>query len=94
MLSLHPSLEVVYRVVTPIPALGALSGDELLVRPSDPDFPIVLRRTFPLDVAPSIPDAAVRMLGAVPIEPSVGAPASTARSGTPPARARRLLRLA
>lgn len=76
MLNLHPSLEVVYAVVAAIPVLGARPGDEIILRPSDPDFPIEVRRTFPIEMLAAIPDAAVRMLGAAS---AFAAPASGAR---------------
>lgn len=92
MVNLHPSLEVVYAVTARIPApIDAHPGDEIIFRPSDPDFPIVVRRTLPLELAAVIPDNAVRMLHA---EPSHDAQASRAHRPPSSARARGLLRLA
>jgi hypothetical protein len=41
--------ESVYRVLQPIPALGALPGDFIVVHPHDPDVPCALQR--PLELA-------------------------------------------
>jgi hypothetical protein len=60
VLNLHPSFEQVWAVIRPIPAIGAMPGDELILRPTDPDFPLELRRTFPLEVVRAIPESAVR----------------------------------
>lgn len=75
MVNLHPSLEMAFAVTEVIPHLGARPGDEIIIRPSDPDFPIEVRRTFPLEFLASIPDNCVRMLGAVA---SCAGPASPA----------------
>lgn len=67
MVNLHPSLEIVYAVTKRIPApIDAQPGDEIILRPSDPDFPMVVRRTLPLELAALISTNAVRMLHAAP----------------------------
>lgn len=91
MVSVHPSLEVVYIVVAAIPLLGAMPGDEIILRPSDPDFPVELRRTFPLESFAAIPEASLRMLAGVAA--SV-APAPASRDRLVPALTRGVLRLA
>lgn len=74
MVNLHPSLEIVYAVVEAIPApIDAKPGDEIIFRPSDPDFPIVVRRTLPMELAPLINERSLKMLHA---EPAVGEPVS------------------
>lgn len=72
-------LDHVYEVVTAIPAIGARPRDELVVRPTDPDFPLTVTRTFDLEMLAAIPDAAVTFLAAYepgskdPVsEPAVG----------------------
>jgi hypothetical protein len=60
VLNLHPSFEQVWVVIQPIPVIGAMPGDELILRPTDPDFPLEMRRTLPLDVLRSIPNSALR----------------------------------
>lgn len=42
------SLDLVFRVTSPIPAFGAQAGDWLIHRPLDPDFPLELHRVIPL----------------------------------------------
>jgi len=85
MLNLHPSMEIVYAVVQPIPQLGALPGDEIIVRPTDPDFPVEVRRTFPLELVAAIPENAIRMLDASPscAAPAPHAPDRLARATAP-----------
>lgn len=80
------SLEEVYGVCEPIPELGALPGDEIIVRRSDPDFPVDLRRTYTLDALRYMRPNAVRMLDASsPAEPTSDGPTPPA----PPAPGRR-----
>lgn len=58
---LAPSLELTFAVRLPIPHLGAEPGDELCVRPTDPEFPFVLRRSFPLELLPLVQEVAVSL---------------------------------
>lgn len=53
--------EAVYEVLKAIPELQALPGDQIIVRPTDPDFPVVLRRVFPITALRQIPDACVTL---------------------------------
>jgi hypothetical protein len=77
------SLEVVYAVIKPIPVLGALAGDEIIFRPQDPDFPLVLRRAFPREFVSAIPDSAVRMLVAEPTPADSASSAPGRHPGVP-----------
>ena len=43
--------ESVYKVTLPIPELGAVRGDYIVVRPADPDAPCALERMLNLDQA-------------------------------------------
>jgi hypothetical protein len=54
--------ETVYAVVKAIPHLGARAGDELIVRPADPDFPVTILRVFDVEMLGTIPAAAVTTL--------------------------------
>jgi hypothetical protein len=40
----------VFRVVQPIPCIGARAGDYLIVEPSHPTLPFVLQRSLPLSL--------------------------------------------
>lgn len=81
------TFEMVYAVVEPIPQINALPGDELILRPSDPDFPVTILRIFSSDMMGAIPDDAIRMLSAGPssvVSASlVSAPAAAAKTPTP-----------
>ena len=54
--------EAVLCVAQPIAPLGAEPGDELIIRSADPDFPVMLRRTFGLEMLATIPDAAIEQV--------------------------------
>lgn len=84
------TLEVVYAVTAPIPILGALPGDEIIFRPQDPDFPLVLRRALSLTLSSVLQSPAVRMLCA---ESSPAVPASRVRGRRRRAPAATSLRL-
>ena len=43
--------ESAYRVMQPIPELGAVPGDYIIVRPGDPEAPCTLERMLPFDQA-------------------------------------------
>src|SRR5574341_383915 len=74
---------LVYLVTQPIPLLGAESGDELVISPTQQVYPLILVRRFPLELAAAIPGAAVTLL-------SGGAPSGArARPGRGPRAARR-----
>ena len=59
-------VKIVLAVTRPIPGFGARPGDELVIRPTDPDFPVVLRRSFDLEMLNAIPYDSVTELYAVP----------------------------
>jgi hypothetical protein len=54
--------QTVYLVVHPIPHLGALPGDELIVRPTDPDFPLTIMREFAAEMLGTFSGRAVRKI--------------------------------
>lgn len=76
---LAAGIEVVLAVRGAIPALGALPGDEIVVRPSDQDFPVCVLRTFGMEVVSLIPRASVTLLSAEPVDdaPACAAPGET-----------------
>jgi hypothetical protein len=77
-------VKIVLAVTKPIPGFGALPGDEIVVRPSDPDFPIVLRRSFEHEMLNAIPMDSVTELYAVP-DAGVPSPPAVSESPAPPA---------
>ena len=56
--------ENIYRVLAPIPEIGALPGDVLVADPSDPEFPFVLSRSLPRGVMPIVGDSRLRPVDA------------------------------
>ena len=44
----------------------ARAGDELVLRPGDPDFPLELRRTFALEMLSAVPSRSVQLLYSEP----------------------------
>lgn len=95
MVNIHPSLEMVHAVVEPIPDPQhrgrnlAEPGDELILRPSDPDFPIVIRRTLPMELAAVIPHNALRLLHVEPIARPATRPWISIDGGAPVSLERR-----
>lgn len=80
MLHLHPSRDLVYAVLTPVPdplhagKTLAEPGDELVVRAHDDRWPITVLRRLPIDASPFFPDDAVRLCASY--EATSDAPAS------------------
>ena len=52
-------MEAVYRVLAPIPEIGALPGDRIVARPLDPDVPLSLCRHFDRNLLPIVLDERV-----------------------------------
>jgi hypothetical protein len=98
MLSLHPSRDLVYVVVKPIPdplhpgRTLAEPGDEVIVRTYDLKFPITVLRRLPLELAMAFPDSAVSP--PFSYEPASDAPVSERSSDLRGERSLRLLRRA
>lgn len=88
---LAPSLELTFAVVRKISGLGAEAGDELSVRPTDADLPFTLRRSFPLEFLPFVPEDAVSLRGAAELGDAL---ASRRRHDSAPARVLSLVRRA
>lgn len=88
---LAPSIEITLAVLTRIAHLGAEAGDELSVRPTDPDLPFTMRRSFPLEFYRLVPDDAVSLRGAAELGDAL---ASRRRHDSAPARVLSLVRRA
>jgi len=72
--------ESVYRVLQPIPALGALPGDFIVVHPQDPDVPCALQRPLNLELV-------LRHIGGVEAPLVYAAPPTPTPSGPHASRA-------
>lgn len=49
-------MHATYRVIAPMPEIGAEPGDYLYAEPADPDFPLTLTRHFDRNVLPIVLD--------------------------------------
>jgi hypothetical protein len=65
----------VFEVVSPIPELGALTGDMLYAEPAESDTPLVLIRNYAADYLPFTADQRVSFVSGV--RPSQPAPSGT-----------------
>jgi hypothetical protein len=50
------TVRAVFKVLVPIPELGALPGDYLYAEPGHPDFPLTLNRHFDRNCLPIVLD--------------------------------------
>lgn len=50
----EPKLKAIYETDYPIPALGAEAGDLIVVRPADPDHPLLVVKRYDRNVLPAI----------------------------------------
>ena len=80
--ALGRGLNVTVSVDRAIPRFNALPGDEIVLQLQDPDFPIVVRRTFPAELLNAIPRDAITVLGAY--EPGAVVPVIEGDGGEPP----------